>query len=595
MPVQYTPTLQPVQTNPNVAWSNSWLSVSNSLARPFFAQAVFETNVNSTGSQYIEFGKRNKSVVGPAKVSLSQNIYEADFEYGLQPLRWEVFTSSNYNTATVKHAPGMGGVVMQILSGGDVTIRQSRPYHRYQPGKSMFMATATNYGGPYNGQYQRVGFFDDANGMFFEQGNVASTYNSSTSAFGVSNIAAIPSSVYTTSGVNYTGLNASLSANNPYGMYICWRSDINSYAYTGVPSTSIYTDYKISLDQWSDPCGVAKTINWTQNQMLWMEYSWYGAGCLRWGVLLGGEPYILHEQTMGNLQQFAWSRTGNLPVRYEQRDTTFTNTSALFMHYGVSVLVEGQRDPQRGFTYAYGNSATVPVPANKNQIPLMSIRPRTMGTIEYSSTYFAPVTSYPAPTTSFMAFSGANWANNQLVGRAIYFPTLSSIQHPNGFTAKISANSPNALYLCDVVTLSAMPFTPYANIPYQIGLIDRGQILPQDMFITSNANALVQLIASTPSNPITLTNAKFQPLSASGSTYSFAELDLNATSVTGGEVVYAFLTPSAGTVQDVNLQNFFPLYNNIRGNTPDILTVAITTTTQPVTAGVHLVAQEAMS
>jgi hypothetical protein len=55
------------------------------------------------------------------------------------------------------------------------------------------------------------------------------------------------------------------------------------------------------------------------------------------------------------------------------------------------------------------------------------------------------------------------------------------------------------------------------------------------------------------------------------------------------------LAPAAGTVQDVNLQNFFPLYNNIRGNNPDILSVAFTTSFQAASAGVHVIGQEAMS
>ena len=591
--MQLTPNLAVSPPNPNVGWSNSWITINNDQGRPLFASLTYPSNASGAGNSYVEFGKRNKSVVGNAKVSLSQNVYEADFEYGMQPLRWEMLTSSQYGTASIKHMPGMGGVMMTVLSGGDITIRQSRPYHRYQPGKAMFMATATNFGGPYNGQYQRVGFFDDANGMFFEQGVPASTYNSSASAL-LTNVAAIPSTVYTLSGVNTTGLNTSLSANNPAAMYVCWRSDINPSGFSGQrASTSTYTDYKVSFDQWSDPSGIKNSINWNVNQMLWLEYAWYGAGCLRWGVLVNGEPYILHEQGMGNLQQFAWSRTGNLPVRYEQRDTTFTNTSATFMHYGVSVLVEGQRDLQRGFTYAYGNSAMVTVPANKTQVPIMSFRPRTMGTIEFTN-YNAAITS--ASTTSLTALS-ASWQTNQWVNRAIWFPTVSSVANPNGVNARIVANTSNTLSYSDVITLSALPlsFVPYAGAPYTIGLIDRGQIIPQDLYITANATALVQVFASTPTNPVLLNNVKFQPLSAFGSLYSFAELDLNATSFTGGECVYSFLTPAAGTVQDIDLADFFPLYNNIKGNTPDILTVAITTNNTPVNVGAHIVGQEAMS
>jgi hypothetical protein len=208
--------------NPNVAWSNSWVNIQNDQNVNLFAQATYPVNVNQGGNQYVEFGKRNKSVVGSAKVSISQNVYEADFEYGTQPLRWEVITSSLYNTATVQHVPGAGGVKMTILSGGDVTIRQSRPYHRYQPGKSMYMATATNYGGPYGGQYQRVGFFDDANGMFFEQGPAGSTYTygysalSAYAAFGSTNIISMSANSY-----YLQGINTSLSTRNLSGMYVC--------------------------------------------------------------------------------------------------------------------------------------------------------------------------------------------------------------------------------------------------------------------------------------------------------------------------------------------------------------------------------------
>ena len=38
--------------------------------------------------------QRLRDVVGKLKVSQSQNIYDADFEYGVQPLRWEQFVQN---------------------------------------------------------------------------------------------------------------------------------------------------------------------------------------------------------------------------------------------------------------------------------------------------------------------------------------------------------------------------------------------------------------------------------------------------------------------------------------------------------------------
>jgi hypothetical protein len=90
--------------------------------------------------------QRLRDVVGKLKISQSQNIYDADFEYGIQPLRWENFIQNSSGTASIIQQPGLGGVAMTISGTGDITVRQSRPYHRYQPGKTMYMASNVNFG-----------------------------------------------------------------------------------------------------------------------------------------------------------------------------------------------------------------------------------------------------------------------------------------------------------------------------------------------------------------------------------------------------------------------------------------------------------------
>ena len=55
-----------------------------------------------------------------------------------------------------------------------------------------------------------------------------------------------------------------------------------------------------------------------------------------------------------------WARTGNLPVRYEQRNLTAQSSSNDMTHYGVSVCIEGGVDDQRGFTYGYGMALQTP-------------------------------------------------------------------------------------------------------------------------------------------------------------------------------------------------------------------------------------------
>lgn len=739
--------------------------------------------------------QRLRDTNGRQKMSIHQNIFDADFEYGAQPLRWESYTynttygqnSTNAaNTAIIIPMGGLGGVEMQIASVGDVTIRQSRPYNRYQPGKSMYIASNVNFGGPVSGQFQRVGIFDDGNGIFFMQGTGTST--------------------------------------NPFGMNVVVRSDSQA------PSGGMPVDTIISYENWSDVNQVKSTINWANVQMVWMEYSWYGAGALRWGVILNGEPYILHEIGTGNGtytgsgQAVPWSRTGSLPVRYEQRNIS-TSTPSIFRHFGVSVLVEGTIDKQRGFTYSYGMNPATPtinVAANKVRYPLLSFRMRAMGQSTYTQTSTngavtggtttsltassapfstsvtpisvvgngttavitvpssstmpsvgsalnvsgvtpagfnnasATVTAVTANTISYTnATSGTASVNGttvyvpSLIGRMLnYFPavagispapttissattasvsftgsiaagtsvltasaitgtifigmvlgtitggtfvsasnviitsqltgttggagtynlsqvntgtsatvaaasgavvtittaaahslttndivTLSGFTSTGGsingiypvasipgttsftintgygnntgtitttsglvsaqYTARISANTSTVLTFQDVVNALPLAYAPTTGCVYNVGLIDRGQLLPQSLIISSTATCLVELIASTPTAEIGLANAFFLPESALGSIYSFAERDNSATYLSGGEVVYAFTSPPSG-LQQFDLSNFFPVLTNIKGNIPDILTVAITTTVAtPV--GVNVVCQEAMS
>jgi len=684
---------------------------------------TYPVNINnftmkSTRPESFTTPTRTKDVLGKLKVSMSQNIYEADFEYGTQPMRWENFTANTATSgsfANVAHFPGMGGVRMLVgNNAGDLTIRQSRPYHRYQPGKTMFMATAINFGtstpssttgavfvgsisgttltvtsvttgtiaigqvingtdafGNYvpgnvtivsgsglswtlsvqsttnissttlnavvPGNFQRVGFFDDGNGVFFEQG-IATTAN-------------------------------------PSGMYAVIRSDAGSVNYTtGTTTSSLPVDYKFSLENWrGDP--VTSLINWNGIQMFWLEYAWYGAGAIRWGCLLNGEPYVLHEVGTGNgnyqgpQSQSAWSRTGNLPVRYEQRNMTATTANSSLVHFGVSVMVENRQDPQRGFTYSYGmaaNTTSAPrrnVPSSNTRFPVVSVQMRNMGTIEYSanSTQVGNLTFANTTCIRMNDTTATAWIPNQFVGRGLTIKDGSVTT-----TARIVNNTVNAAFFTTVT--SSNTTTPIATAPaltssYQIGLINRGQILPQTLILSSDALCVVEMIVSTASSPVTFTGAKFEPMSTLGSINSLATRDVSATAMTtgaatftatisgtaltvvavltgalaigqtvtgpgipagttlasgsgtswglnqsatvagtvtlassAGEVVYAFTAPSGGSgLQTFDLSNLFALYNNIQGNTPDTLTVAVTTTGASANVGAHMIAQEAMS
>lgn len=498
--------------------------------------------------------QRVRDVLGRLKVAIHQNIYDADFEYGTQPLRWEAFTLSG---ATITHQPGIGGVKMTVpTTSGAMAIRQSRPYMRYQPGKTMFMATACQMGAALTNNVTRVGFFDDGNGAFFEQ--------------------------------------SAATANNPFGMAVVIRSDAS-----GTP-----TDTRFTLDQWNGDTRIINTLDFSRIQMFWVEYAWYGAGATRFGFWIDGEPVIAHQTGWANYVSPAgvpntqpWARTGNLPVRYEQRNSgTIAQANDLF-HYGVSVIVEGGQDDQRGFTYSYGMAPATPVRSTGGAVtrwPVLSIRPKAMGTSELTQAGNAVT----AGTTTSITLTTANRTVDEFKGRYIYFPGLSTTQGGTGAIGRITGNTAGVISFVDNITGLAFSAAPAASAQYTIGLLNRGQLLPKKLMVvqtTAAQNVVIELVTSTPTSAINLTGASFVALSALGSANSFAERDVSATSINAsGEVVFAFtLSPGAG-VQEIDLSYFFPLLNTIRGNQVDILSVCVTSAAT-VTVGAHLICQEAMS
>jgi hypothetical protein len=482
------------------------------------------------------------------KVTANENIFEADFEYGTQPLRWEQVTASG---GTVAHSPGSGGVQLTLTTtNGSLALRQSRPYHRYQPGKSLFMASAVLFGGAVTNNRTRIGFFDDSNGAFWEQ--------------------------------------ADATATNPAGMFAVTRSDVNGTV----------VDTRVSFEDWSDPYGYKTKIDWTRIQMICIEYAWYGAGLVRHGVFVDGEFIPLHETGFGNrsAQLAPWSRTGNLPVRYELRNIGTAATGVTITHYGVSVLVDGGVDEQRGFTYAYGspwnatsaNAGRRQVAISANRIPVVSIRGRTMGTQEYTQ---ASAAISGTQSTTQLQVAGTPWTVNQWAGRCVNYGTPASGMLSN--IARIVSNTNNTLVIADVVT--GGPATlPVNGQSYTIGLVNRGQILPRRLQITSDQPLFVEIVTSTPTSAVNLTGASFAANTSASN--SFALVDSSATAFTvSGETVYSIFVPSNQPV-DQQIDQLFPLVNSVRGNATDIMTVLVTNTAATAAnVSVQIIGQEAMS
>ena len=79
---------------------------------------------------------------------------------------------------------------------------------------------------------------------------------------------------------------------------------------------------EFNLDK-ADGTGPSRyNVDLTKMQMFYIDYSWYGAGFIRWGLRgPDGDVFYVHKMPNNNVNNEAYMRSGNLPARYESITT----------------------------------------------------------------------------------------------------------------------------------------------------------------------------------------------------------------------------------------------------------------------------------
>ena len=197
----------------------------------------------------------------------------------------------------------------------------------------------------------RLGMFDNQNGIFFEfDGQTlysvkrASTYQLS----GLANVAAGGSVITGATLIGQTPVYSKQLAPNDY---IVIKG--SSYRVQNITSDSSMTitphyrgltnanlaiisktvDTKVPQSLWNiDRCdGTGPSgfrLDLSKMQMFYLDYSWYGAGFIRWGFRgPTGDIIYCNKVINNNVNSEAYMRSGNLPARYETN--TFSKTAIL--------------------------------------------------------------------------------------------------------------------------------------------------------------------------------------------------------------------------------------------------------------------------
>jgi hypothetical protein len=125
-------------------------------------------------------------------------------------------------------------------------------------------------------------------------------------------------------------------------------------------------DTKVPQADWSiDPCdGTGVTgynLDLSKIQMAYMDYSWYGAGKIRFGFkTTDGQVQYVHEFVHNNNLFESYFRSGNLPARYEV--VTYANPTYIpfLFHWGTSVMMDGRFDDDNAYLFTQ-NSQTLDI------------------------------------------------------------------------------------------------------------------------------------------------------------------------------------------------------------------------------------------
>jgi hypothetical protein len=118
------------------------------------------------------------------------------------------------------------------------------------------------------------------------------------------------------------------------------------------------SDFNIDKLDGTGPSGY--TVDLTKMQMFYIDYSWYGAGFVRWGMRTAdGDVTYAHKLPNNNVNNEAYMRSGNLPGRYESTSIPpTTRVNASIADIDTTVVVESTAGFPEAGTLAIRPSTT---------------------------------------------------------------------------------------------------------------------------------------------------------------------------------------------------------------------------------------------
>ena len=266
-----------------------------------------------------QFSNNNRLKVAPY-----QTVFFNTFQYGKESDVWDEQVVGVGATAT--YNANSSNVVMQVGSAsGSKVVRQTKNVMRYIPGRAATLAFAIRLDTPQVGIRRRFGLFDENNGTYFED-------------------------------------------------------DGGTYSYViRSNTTGIVTETRVTRDNWNgekfDGNGyTGVTADATKQQMISINYEWYGAGLVEFAWLMKNETIPSHTFDNSNTNDFVWCSTPFLPIRVEIENVTGV-AGTHYIYQGSNSLIQEGEPEKLGILESVANPITGTTLTDANTFyPVVSLR-----------------------------------------------------------------------------------------------------------------------------------------------------------------------------------------------------------------------------
>jgi hypothetical protein len=264
----------------------------NNVLRLYFNRldALLRRIVTTTSPIPISIGGTNTDAFGRLRVSQPYTLFDSQNRYAAD----NQFDVATTGTGTTTFLSNEAAIKMEVTGAGvGSVLRQTYRSFPYQPGKGLLvLATFVMDSSMSLNLTQRVGYYNDNNGVFFQR--IDGTY----SFVLRSSVTGTPSDARTVDQADWNG--DKLDGNGESG-------------YTLDPSKA---------------------------QILWMDFEWLGVGSVRCGFIIDGQYIVCHTFNNANEITGVYMTTAILPVRYEIKTVT-SAVAASMKAICCSVVSEG--------------------------------------------------------------------------------------------------------------------------------------------------------------------------------------------------------------------------------------------------------------